>query len=102
MATKDITAEDKLIIDAQDKSILAKWACMINAWEWPAELPGHDGGTYLYRSKKFKVFGIVLWRSKITDTRECQVREYIVSKVGHKAVHAEWKRRYATNGHFFS
>ena len=80
-----VTRNDKGVILKQDKETLRKWHRMINVWQWPAELAGHPCGEWIYKPRKIKIFGIVFWRSRIIDTRESQIKEYIRRLIGEES-----------------
>ena len=80
-----VTRADKGVILKQEKETLKKWHHMINVWQWPTELAGHPCGEWMYKYKKIKIFGIVLWRSSIRNTRESQVIEYIRRLIGEES-----------------
>jgi hypothetical protein len=81
-----ITEKDRIIIACQDNNTLIKWANMISCWEWPKELPGHPNGEYTYKPKQIKIFGLILWRSCIRNTREHQIIKYITNIIGDKLI----------------
>ncbi len=70
-----ITDKDNKILLAQDDKTLAEWACMLNRWEWPKEIPNPE-----------------LPKDWISSGRRSQLRNWIEDKVGHKLVSRTWNK----------
>ena len=73
-----ITDRDKEICLAQSNSTLCRWWCLLNSWEWPAELPDPEPREY------------------VLGGRRGQIMSFIWGIVGDFAVSQEWNCRYLT------
>jgi hypothetical protein len=63
-----ITEADKAALIRQDDPTLAEWYCLLNGWQWPAELP--DPETLEYRAGSRR--GLIMdWIGEMVGNRLC-------------------------------
>jgi len=77
-----VMPEDLEVINNQDDVTLAQWACMLNKWEWPEELPNEDKS---HETQDYKTGG-----------RRSQLRTLMEDRVGHRLVSWEWNKENMT------
>ena len=69
-----MTEDDHLVLAQQDMQTLAKWWCLLNSWEWPAELSDPEPTTH------------------VPGGRRGRLMDWIDNQIGHRQCSREWNR----------
>lgn len=70
-----LSAEDITLLEQQTPETLARWACQLNSWEWPAEIPNPEAE-----------------KDWAPGSRRSKLGDWIHKRIGYKAFLREWNR----------